>query len=241
MSENRVLNGSARSVVICLAGNLCSPDLFDRVRFGSFEKVKLDYLRECPSGDVEEIGAWLVRWVRTRHFAHVVLAGYSAGGVIAISAASKAPELFDALILSNTGPSAEGNSKSHFVDDLRAHGQESSFQRNFLSSCFLHVPSEEVLERLVDYALDSSFDRAIEVSQSLRQRNYDQAIRAYRNPVLVLWGEKDTRRTAAARQKLVQCLPQAEVHLLPAGHTPMWDCPDEYSRLAGAFLEPLSR
>ena len=211
--------------------------LYNQVHFDGYKKIKIDYLRECPFGDVERIAQWLIEWVRRKTFNKVVLAGYSAGGVIAIAAASKAPDLFNALILSNTGPSATGNSSTNFVEELREKGGEKAFYEIFFKNCFIVAPLPQLMDHLINYAMECPLEKAIEVSKTLRERAYDSLISKYRNPVLILWGEKDKRRTLEALKKLEWCIPQAETHLLSAGHTPMWDCPKEYSRYANNFLK----
>lgn len=237
------MSGKKEAEIYCLAGNLCAPDVFTKIQFPQcFQKKYFDYLNQCSSGNVDQIADELIEQVRSDNCEKTVLLGYSAGGVIALAAASKAPELFQGLILSNTGVCSSGNSKSHFPQELKQHGREPKFIESFLASCFINgqLPME-IGEKMLQYALQAPLDKAIEVSVSLRQVDYSKSIKKYQEPVLILWGEKDRRRTLTSLLQLRECLPQAEVHRLDAGHTPMWDASDEYQKHCMEFLNSLFR
>lgn len=224
--------------VYCLAGNLCNPIVFDEIEFPQgIQKRYFDYLRESPTGNVDQIAQDIVNRCKAKNKKNIVLAGYSAGGVIAIAAASKAPELFRGLVLSNTGVCAQGNSKSHFPQDLREHGKDEKFLKSFLASCFAKKISDKMLNELTDYAQSVSLEKAIEVSESLRQLDCSSSVSAFRAPVLILWGKQDRRRTVQSLEQLKDCLPQSEVHLLDAGHTPMYDASKDYEQLSSSFLQ----
>ena len=94
---------------------------------------------------------------------------------------------------------------------------------------------------MLQYALQAPLDKAIEVSTSLREADYSEPIKRFKAPVLILWGEKDRRRTLTSLQQLETCLPQAEVYKLDAGHTPMWDAAAEYQEHCMEFLNGLFR
>ena len=226
-----------KPVVICLAGNMCSPRAFDRIHFP--QKVYLDYLWQDKVCDVDALGWWVIERIEKMGLKHPILAGYSAGGVTAISAASKRPELIDALILSNTGVSGSGNSKPGFAAELRKSCKDPVYLDKFVRSCFAFPLNDDMAKIMVDYALQCKEDAAVGTSTSIRQNDFGNAIRNYKNPVCILWGKLDTRRTKTALDGLVECLPQAEVHLLEAGHTPMWDAAAEYEKFACAFIEKL--
>lgn len=237
------MTGKKDAAVYCLAGNLCAPDVFAKIQFPPcFRKEHFDYLNQCSSGNVDQIADELIGQVRKDQYEKAVLLGYSAGGVIALAAASKAPELFQGLILSNTGVCASGNSQSHFPQELKEHGREPEFMQGFLSSCFVDgcLP-EEIGGKMLQYAFQAPLDKAIEVSASLREADYSESVKRFKAPVLILWGEKDRRRTLTSLLQLEECLPQAEVYKMDAGHTPMWDAAAEYQKHCMEFLNSLFR
>lgn len=235
-----MMDHNLNAEVYCLAGNLCNPIVFDEIEFPKgIQKRYFDYLRNSPTGNVDQIAQDIVNRCEAKNKKNIVLAGYSAGGVIAIAAVSKAPNLFQGLILSNTGVCAQGNSKSHFPQDLRNHGRDEGFLKSFLVSCFAKKIPNKMLDELIAYAQNISLEKAIEVSESLRQLDYSSSISAFQAPVLILWGRKDQRRTIQSLEQLKDCLPQSEVHMLDAGHTPMYDAAKEYEKFSSSFLHQI--
>lgn len=213
-----------KPALLCLAGNLCSPMVFDRFQVPDFmQKVRLDYLGTPGPWDVDSIGWEIVRFINKLGNIPVILAGYSAGGVIAISAASKSPEQIAGMALSNTGPCSNGHGSPGFALELKEHFGDKAYMRSFLASCFYRAPEEAVLEALWQYARYVKPEAAVEVSASLRQVDYREVLKRYRGPVSVIHGKLDTRRGIDSVEMICASLPQAEVTLLETGHTPMWE------------------
>jgi pimeloyl-ACP methyl ester carboxylesterase len=139
-------------VLVCVAGNLCSPKVFDQVKLpADMARLYVDYLGKEGPWDMDSLGWQLIDQLKKKCSGPIVLAGYSAGGVIAISAASKAPELFAGLVLSNTGPCSIGHGKPGFADELKANFDNEEYIRTFLGSCFYEKPSPELLETMWKY------------------------------------------------------------------------------------------
>lgn len=211
-------------LLLCLAGNLCSPAVFDRIQVPDFiRKVRLDYLGAPGPWDMDSMGWELVRLIEGLGDVPVILAGYSAGGVLAISAASKAPGRFAGLALSNTGPCSIGHGNPAFAQELRESYDDEAYIRRFLASCFYQPPEEETLTALWHYTRSVGCEAAVEVSSSLREVDYREAFKAYRGPAAVIHGRLDTRRGLDSVEMICGCLPQAKVTLLETGHTPMWE------------------
>lgn len=218
-------------VLLCLAGNLCSPAVFDRIQVPDFmQKVRLDYLGAPGPWDMDSMGFELVRLIEGLGDVPVILAGYSAGGVLAISAASKAPERIAGLALSNTGPCSIGHGNPGFARELRENYDDEAYIRQFLASCFYKQPGEETLAALWRYTRGVDREAAVEVSSSLRKVDYREPLKAYRGPAAVIHGRLDKRRGMDSVEMICGCLPQAEVTLLETGHTPMWEDATGYQK-----------
>ncbi len=135
--------------VLCIAGNLCSPEVFDRITVPEgVQKLYLDYLQSPGPWDMDSLGQQLLDTVRELELGPVVLAGYSAGGVLAISAACKGPDQIAGLLLSNTGPCSLGHGNPGFADELREHFDDEGYIRGFLASCFYRSADAELMDRL---------------------------------------------------------------------------------------------
>jgi pimeloyl-ACP methyl ester carboxylesterase len=65
-------------------------------------------------------------------------------------------------------------------------------------------------------------------------------LREVRPPMLVVWGKYDASFTVAGATAYADDVPNAEVHLLEAGHFALEEATDEIARLVRRFLERLS-
>ena len=65
---------------------------------------------------------------------------------------------------------------------------------------------------------------------------WQAALRAHRPPTLVVWGRNDPSFIAAGAEAFRRDLPDAEIHLLDAGHFALDEQNDEIARLILAFL-----
>lgn len=224
-------------VLLCMAGNLCSPSVFDRISAPEgIQKLYLDYLEQPGPWDMEAMGWEVVRLIEGFGKAPVILAGYSAGGVLAISAASKAPERVAGLALSNTGPCSTGHGNPGFVQELRENYDSELYMRSFLSSCFYHAISKEMEDELWAYTRTVSREAGCCVSQSLREIDYREALKQYRSPAAIIYGCLDTRRKMDSVQMIQASLPQAETTILQTGHTPMWEDPEGYQKALDCLI-----
>jgi pimeloyl-ACP methyl ester carboxylesterase len=61
-------------------------------------------------------------------------------------------------------------------------------------------------------------------------------LRAHRPPTLVVWGRYDPSFEVAAAHAYARDLPDAEVHLLDAGHFALDEAADEIARLIASFM-----
>lgn len=189
---------------------------------------------------METLGQELAQLLERFTSAPVVLAGYSAGGVVCISAASKNPKRISGLVLSNTGPCSKGHGSPQFAQELKEHFDDEAYIRRFLSSCFYHPIPKEIEDRLWNYTRTIPPKAGYEVSLSLRQMDYRESLKAYKGPTAVIHGQLDTRRKMDSVEMICECLPQAQVTLLQTGHTPMWEDAAGYQKALNLLLEKIS-
>ena len=227
-----------KPVLLCIAGNLCDPSVaFERiVPAEGFQKIDLHYLNGSGPWDVDSLGEELAGMLKTMTSKPVVLAGYSAGGVLCIAAASKAPKLISGLVLSNTGPCTIGHGNPRFAQELKESFHDEAYMRCFLSSCFYKPIPKEVEDRLWNYTRTTDPLAGYELSSSLRQNDYRESLKAYHGPVAVIHGQLDTRRKMDSVAMICESLPQAKVTLLQMGHTPMWEDSAGYQKALNELL-----
>jgi pimeloyl-ACP methyl ester carboxylesterase len=65
-------------------------------------------------------------------------------------------------------------------------------------------------------------------------------LREHLPPTLVVWGRYDPSFEVAAAHAYIRDVPDAEVHLLDAGHFALDEAADEIARLTRSFLERLA-
>lgn len=226
--------------LVCLAGNMCSPQVFDRVHIpDGIGRVYIDYLTSEGPWDIDHLGQQVIDTIKELRIGPVFLAGYSAGGVVAIAAAAQNPDIISGLILSNTGPCSIGHGSPGFADELKANYNNETYIRSFLASCFYHKPSEEIMDIMWQYTRTVNPDAAYIVSKTLREVDYRQTLKNYKNPALIIHGILDTRRKMDSVEMIQSSLPQARTVMLQTGHTPMLEDPDGYEGALNSFIEQI--
>lgn len=138
-----------------------------------------------------------------------VLAGYSAGGVIAMAAAIAAPSRIAGLMLSNTGPSGKGHGDPDFPKKLLAGWGTKEFNDSFFSRCFSRPIPPLLQHRLEQYIGLVDRQAGYEISRSLREVDYTEALQAVTCPVMIAHGRLDKARTQAHVEMMTRSMPHA--------------------------------
>lgn len=228
-----------KALLVCIAGNLCDPRVFSQITVpANIEICYLDYLRGTGPWDMDSMGYQLLEIINNLSVP-IVLAGYSAGGVLAMSAASKSPSSIAGLVLSNTGPCSIGHGNPNFPTELSLNYNNEEYIRKFLTSCFAQKISKAFEDQLWHYTRTVNCQAAYHVSKSLREADYRDGLKKFDNPVALIHGQLDTRRKLNSVETMKECMPQAEVTLLQTGHTPMWEDPIGYQNALDALLSKI--
>ena len=179
------------------------------------------------------------------------------GGDVGLKLAIAHPERVQALIVQNANISEEGESplwvtRRAYWADRAAY--ESKIQAN-LSSLEAdrgrHVGNSPHPERYDpdswndEYAfLSRPGEEQIQLDLFYDYRNnqaafpeWQQWLKQHQPPTLVLWGRYDTSFTIAGALTYANALPDAEVHLLDAGHFALDEATPEIAQLVRDFLD----
>jgi pimeloyl-ACP methyl ester carboxylesterase len=89
-----------------------------------------------------------------------------------------------------------------------------------------------------DIQIDLFFDYRTNVASYSAWQTW---LRQAKPPTLVVWGRYDQSFEAAEAQAYKREIPDAEVHLIDAGHFALDEKPDEVAALIGAFMSKLSK
>lgn len=206
--------------ILCLAGSMTSPCVYSQIEAPKgWQLVAIDYFRSPGPWDVDTVGSRVLELIRELELGPTILAGYSAGGVIAMAAATQDPNAIAGLMLSNTGPNAKGQGDPAFPQKLLAHWGEKAFTDNFLARCFSRPIPPVLKAQLLEYIGEIDKNAVYQVSQSLREVDYSEALKQVACPVMIAHGKEDKTRTKEHVEMLAKAMPQAQIHFLEGGHT----------------------
>ncbi len=224
-----------KPTILLLAGSLVSPEVFSQVECPEgWQMAAVDYCLSDSPWDVDSLGQRLANLVEKFSLFPVILAGYSAGGVVIMSAASKAPMLFDGLLLSNTGPSSKGHGNPNFPQELLDKWGNEEFFTNFITVCFSRPVPPVLQAHMLKYMNQVDKQAGYMISYSLRQIDYREDLKQYRGEVR---SEEHTSRTMAHVEMMKQSMPQAEVILLNGGHTVMVEDKDGWQQALNGLVK----
>ena len=226
-----------RPVVLALAGGGCSPALFEGFQFPGVCWVPLDWYADGASTDPEAVADRLGQALAQRA-GPTGLAGPSLGGVIALLTACRHADRVQALMVSNTGPRIVGHGDPSLPDRVR-HDWSAVNQQAFLASCFMRPPPASLWATLCEYLAGLDRERLLESLIGVRRIDLSAELAAIRCPALIAHGRHDRRRPVESAQALAEGIRAARLALLPAGHTPMVDCAEDYRREVARFLSDI--
>lgn len=223
--------------IIALAGAGCSPALFDGLQTPDHLWHAVDWCEGEGPFDPASVAARLAKRIEGTGQS-VIVAGHSLGGFIALLMAIRHPQWVRALIISNTGAHTSTHGDPQLPQRIREHWTDEA-QADFLRSCFMRPPPPPIWHQLTTYLRTLPRERLLEAVIGLRGMDIRAELAQIRCPTLIAHGHFDRRRDVAAAQTLVDGIAGAALQLLPGGHTPMIDCPLDYSAAVNRFLGSL--
>jgi pimeloyl-ACP methyl ester carboxylesterase len=215
---------------------------------GLSDKPRIAY---TPSAYIE----WLRGFLDAVGVGRAALIGHSMGAGIALALALSEPERVDRLILISGFPQGVLNrvngpylkwfarlgSAPLFWIGYRFLGRRAfrKFLRGLVWDRGLITPA--VIERA--YRLRKDYGEAWPLWSSLMhigdwESRYAPRLGAVTTPVLIVWGRDDRFVPASAGEELHRTIPGSRLVVMPdTGHLPMWEKPEEVSRLIEEFLD----
>ena len=225
MASNLQVIGTVRPgkpAVLCIAGSMIDPCVYDQVEVPQgFCAGKVDFYHSPGPYDAMSIAASILEYRRENRLGPLVLAGYSAGGVIAMAAACQAPGEVDGLLLSNTGPCTVGHGDPKLPQRILEQWEDPAFRESFIARCFSRPVPPFLRLRLEEYMDTLQRQAAHDLSQSLRELDLRESLRQVTCPVVIAHGTDDKTRTLAHAQMILDCIPHAKLRPIPGGHTIM--------------------
>ncbi len=213
-----------KPAVLMIPGGMATPPaVFDGIAQEiPWQSAVIDWSRSPGPWDIVELGNRVVELIEELGLTRVVVAGYSAGGVMAIqSAIADENHRIAGLLLSNTGPCAIG----HGDPDLPKRIQEQWFSMElfdpFMARCFSGPVDPQLREKMIAYARQVDKEVVYQSSKTLREHDLRPNLGKITCPVVIAHGSLDKTRTMEHVKMLTDGIPDTEVFLLNGGHTIM--------------------
>lgn len=142
------------TVLMIPGGMATSPAVYEGIgEMLACQSAVIDWSRSPGPWDVLNIGDRTLELVNELELGPVILAGYSAGGVIAMEAAIQDREnRISGLLLSNTGPCTVGHGDPDLPKRILGHWFSMELFEPFLDRCFAFPIDPALREKLLDYA-----------------------------------------------------------------------------------------
>jgi pimeloyl-ACP methyl ester carboxylesterase len=167
------------------------------------------------------LAGWLTRWLEAAGLESVDLVGHSLGGLVAAELAADRPERVHRLALVAPAGIPCGRGTAHRTVRL-------------LETLY-HVRKH--MATVVGDALRTGPLAIMRGAVFVSARDLRGVLASVRAPSLLVWGERDRLTPTRIAEEWQGALPGSRLVLLPCGHVPMWEAPDELAAALLAFLE----
>lgn len=221
-------------IVFTLAGAGCAPCIFEAAHTPGIAWQPIDWFEGEGAFDPASIAQRIAGELALRE-GPSVLAGHSLGAFIALLIALRHQPCVQGLILSNTGARMLPNADFSLPDRIRTQWHTEQ-QHAFLRACFEADPPAGVWTRMCDYLARLPAERMLAAVEGLRRMDVHAELGQVQCPTLIAHGRYDRKRTEQSARELAAGIAGAQLVWLPAGHTPMVECPDAYRTQVHRFL-----
>jgi pimeloyl-ACP methyl ester carboxylesterase len=170
-----------------------------------------------PSG----LSGWLGRWLRAVGLDEVDLVGHSLGGLVAAELAATRPEYLRRLAL--VAPAGIPCGRGLFGQSLR-----------------LVVTLYELRKQFPTIAVDALRTGPLPLLRGatfVSDHDLRAELASVRIPSVLIWGERDRLLPTSFVDEWQRLLPGSRVVVLPCGHVPMWEAPEQLARCLLEFFE----
>jgi len=188
-----------------------------RARLGEGRDV---HVLDMPAIHPRDAPRWLVGRLDREGIERAHLVGHSLGGLVCARAAARAPDRVARLVLiAPAGVPTGRHLVGHAAPLARSLAQVPEYGPRIALDALRTGPA---LLRAALYAV--THDLRAELAQ-------------VQAPTLLVWGERDHLLPPRLAGEWQLALRDAQIVLVPAGHVPMWDAPDELAAALLDFLE----
>jgi pimeloyl-ACP methyl ester carboxylesterase len=203
-----------------LSGNMLDPAvMFADVELPhGYARVLCDWLAGPAPTDLPTAAGRLAGEITRARPRPLILAGHSAGGVLAMLVTLLVPGCVHGLMVVNTGAHTAGQRNSDMPDRVRtSFGPELAAE--FIDRCHARPIRPPARDALIRYALSGSPDRYLDAFVSIRRIDLRPELGAIRCPVTVVRGLLDQVRQPFHAEELAAGIQGSELVSARAGHS----------------------
>ena len=166
------------------------------------------------------------------------LVGHSTGGLIALLALAKRPDLFrKAVLLDSVGAHGLRIGPEVFTRVQELRKSKELCGAAILNTIYGEVKDKKLAQEIVDSAFGVHPLNWHGVLNALKDKNFEAQIRTIPHPVLVLHGEHDLLLPQKDSEHLAEILPRGEFREIPNhGHCTNVEDPNLFAEIAQGFL-----
>jgi len=185
---------------------------------------------------VKKLSDYLYNFMNHLNLKSAVLLGNSMGGHIGLIFAKEHAEMVDGLIL--TGSS--GLYENSMGDSFPRRG-DYEYIKHKTEEVFYDpkIATKELVDRVFAIANKrTSILRLLGYAKSAIRHNMAKDLPDIHLPVCLIWGEYDKVTPPKVAKEFHELFPNSELHWIKlCGHAPMWERPDEFSKIALTWLK----
>jgi pimeloyl-ACP methyl ester carboxylesterase len=224
--------------VLFIPGSLISPEVYDNVTLpDGYQGVKVSWINSDCNIELQDVADEIIRFVRDYDLKSVILAGYSSGGVISMLAYLSDKEAISGLLLSNTGANTVNQTNTDLPNRIKTNWCEKD-NIEFIKRCFYKPLDDEMFNKLLEYANRLTSEQFLRPVLSLRKIDLREKLSDIECPVIIAHGNHDRVRRIEHARILYENIKNSELILLDAGHSPMYEDSENYSK---ALLKLIKR
>lgn len=216
------------SLVMDMPGHrVIAPDL---PNFGRSEPLDI--------ADIDVYADHLAAFISALGLDAPVVVGHSLGGAVVMSMAARRPELARAIVLVDGAAPAGLKTPEEHYPYIELFKTNRDMMRQALAAVAPTMKNDTLLDRLTDDAMKMAPLAFAGNARALERFNYVGKAGAFKGPVLVVWGRKDSIITEAMANQTAAAYQNARLQVIDTvGHSVMVEDPERFRRLLAEFLK----
>ncbi|MEN1967645.1 alpha/beta hydrolase [Lentibacillus sp. N15] len=220
-----------KTTVLFLPGNMCAPDVFSQIELpDSIQSSVIDWANSKGPWDITSLGKRINQFILEENLGDTYLAGYSAGGAMALASATEDNAQAKGLLISNTGANTKNHGDPHFPKKIKEQWGTDTFIESFLNRCFSKPIDKELKPKLISYIKHLNEEAVLEAAVSIRKLDLKPMLPKINCKTTIAHGKDDISRNVFHAKELQENIKGAKLSLLKGGHTIMVENREEWQK-----------